>query len=101
MVTRILRAVHVSEETLAMDLIARMGFDGNYLFDRHTRRHVRELWKPSLSETGTIEAWRAEGARSTVEKAQERVAEILNGEPVGFPDDLGREFDAIIAAAGR
>ena len=101
MVTRILRAVHVSEETLAMDLIARMGFDGNYLFDRHTRRHVRELWKPSLSETGTIDAWRAEGARSTVEKAQERVAEILDMGPVGFPDDLGREFDAIIAAAGR
>jgi trimethylamine---corrinoid protein Co-methyltransferase len=100
MLTRILRGVEVSDETIARDLIVRMGFQGNYLFDPHTRKHVRELWRASLSETGNYDSWKAAGARSTVDKAQARVEEILAAEPEHpFPDDLGREFDAIIAAA--
>ena len=101
MVTRILRGVEVTDETLAKDVIAKMGFNGNYLFEQHTRRHVRELWAAQLSETGNIEAWRAAGAKSTVQKAQEQVAEILAAEAAPFPEDLAREFDDIIAAGLR
>ena len=78
-----------------------MGFGGNYLFDGHTRRHVRELWQAKLGETGTYQAWKQAGAKSTVEKAQDKVRQILGAEPVGLPDGLGRELDAIIAAAAR
>jgi trimethylamine--corrinoid protein Co-methyltransferase len=99
MVKRILRGIEVSDETLAVDLIKKMGFNGNYLFDNHTRAHVRELWQARLGETGSYDAWKNAGARSTTEKAQERVREILAADPVPFPADLGREFDAIIAAA--
>jgi trimethylamine--corrinoid protein Co-methyltransferase len=101
MVKRILRGIEVSEETLAVDLIKKMGFNGNYLFDNHTRRHVRELWQASLGETGTYEAWQNAGGKSTTEKAREKVAEILTADGVPFPEDLGAEFDAIIAAAAR
>jgi trimethylamine--corrinoid protein Co-methyltransferase len=99
MVKRILRGIEVSEETLAVELIKKMGFNGDYLFDRHTRAHVRELWQAKLGETGSYDAWKNAGARSTTEKAQDRVREILAADPVPFPADLGREFAAIIAAA--
>jgi trimethylamine--corrinoid protein Co-methyltransferase len=101
MVKRILRGVEVTDETLARDLIAKMGFNGNYLFDNHTRAHVRELWQAKLGETGTYEGWRQAGSPSTIDKAQDKVREILAAEPFGFPDDLGREFDRIIAAAEK
>ncbi len=101
MVKRILTGIEVSRETLAVDLIKKMGFNGNYLFDNHTRAHVRELWQAKLGETGSYDAWKNSGARSTTEKAQEKVAAILGAEPVPFPADLGAEFDAIIAAAAR
>jgi len=101
MVKRILSGIEVSEETLAVDLIKKMGFNGNYLFDNHTRAHVRELWQAKLGETGNYEGWKNAGAKSTTEKAQEKVAEILAADPVPFPADLGAEFDAIIAAAAK
>ena len=41
------------------------------------------------------------GSPSTIERAAARVAEILAVEPEPFPEDLGRELDAIIAAAGE
>jgi trimethylamine--corrinoid protein Co-methyltransferase len=99
MVTRLLRGVTVDDEHLAVDLIRKMGFKGDYLFDSHTRNHVRELWQARLGETGNLEAWRAAGSPSTVTRARAKVDELLAREPVGFADDLAREFDAIIAAA--
>ncbi|MBE3031651.1 MAG: trimethylamine methyltransferase family protein [Actinobacteria bacterium] len=101
MVKRILSGIEVSEETLAVELIKKMGFNGNYLFDNHTRKHVRELWQAKLGETGSYDAWKNAGAKSTTEKAQEKVAEILAAPAVPFPADLGAELDAIIAAAAR
>ncbi len=101
MVRRMLRGVEVNEETLAVDLVKRMGFGGDYLFDRHTRDHVRELWQARLGETGGYDAWVQAGRRGVVEKAADRVREILAAEPEPFPEDLGREIDAVIAAAGE
>jgi len=101
MVTRMLRGVDVNAETLARDIIAKMGFKGDYLFDRHTRRHVRELWRAQLSETGTYDSWQAAGAPGTLDRARETVRHVLASEPEPFPEDLGREFDAIIAAAEK
>ena len=101
MVKRILRGIEVTDETIAKELIVKMGFNGNYLFDAHTRRHVRELWQARLGETGTFESWARGGRQSTVEKAQDKVREILAAPAVEFPADLGREFDEIIAAAAR
>ena len=90
MVKRILTGIEVSDETLAVDLIKKMGFNGNYLFDNHTRRHVRELWQAKLGETGTYESWKNAGGLSVTQKAQDRVHEILAAEPDPFPEDLGR-----------
>jgi trimethylamine--corrinoid protein Co-methyltransferase len=101
MVKRILTGIEVSKETLAVDLIKKMGFNGNYLFDNHTRAHVRELWQAKLGETGNYDGWKNAGAKSTTEKAQEKVAEILAAPAAEFPAELGAEFDAIIAAAAK
>jgi trimethylamine--corrinoid protein Co-methyltransferase len=98
-VTRLLRGVTVDRETLAVDLIKKMGFRGVYLFDDHTRAHVRELWQARLAETGTYESWQAAGAPSLEQKASATARAILARPAPEFPEDLGRDLDAIIAAA--
>ena len=99
MVGRLLQGVTVDAEHLAVDLVKQMGFRGDYLFAGHTRDHVRELWRARLGETGTYDAWRQAGARSTAEVARARVDELLAAPPPEFPADLAREFDSVIAAA--
>ena len=100
MVKRILRGVEVSDETLAVDLIMKMGFNGNYLFDHHTRRTCAS----SGSRARRDRHLRRLGAgrrQEHVERAQESVAEILAARcPAPFP----RTSDAsstLIAAAAR
>src|SRR5665811_1884086 len=66
-----------------------MGFKGDYLFEPHTRAHVRELWQAKLGETGNYDGWKTAGARSTTEKAQEKVSESLAAPAAEFPAELG------------
>ncbi|MEI6726849.1 MAG: trimethylamine methyltransferase family protein, partial [Actinomycetes bacterium] len=99
MVTRLVRGVEVDRETLAVDLIKKLGFRGDYLFEAHTRAHVRELWQARLGETGTYESWRNAGSPRLEDKARAVADGILASPPAEFPAELGRAFDEIIAAA--
>ena len=98
-VTRRVRGVTVDKVTLAVDLIKKMGFRGDYLFDQHTRAHVRELWQARLGETGTYDGWRSAGSPRLEDKARTVADGILASPPPEFPEELGRELTAIIAAA--
>ena len=99
MVTRLLKGVAVDRDTLAVDLIEKLGFRGDYLFEPHTRRHVRDLWRARLGETGTYESWQNAGSPRLEDKAR-AVADGLLAQPAPeFPAELDRAFTEIIAAA--
>jgi trimethylamine--corrinoid protein Co-methyltransferase len=98
MATRLLRGVAVDRETLAVDLVKKLGFRGDYLFEQHTREHVRELWQARLGETGTYESWQSAGSPRLEDKARAAAEGILASPPPEFPESLGREFDDIITA---
>jgi trimethylamine--corrinoid protein Co-methyltransferase len=75
------RAPDTDDAALALDVIAEMGAEPDYLSHPHTLAHFRsELFEPSLGFVGRREGWQAGGGLTAVERARERVAEIL-GEP--------------------
>lgn len=45
-----LRGIPVDDEALALDAIAEVGPAGDYLTSQHTRRHMRELWRPRFMD---------------------------------------------------
>jgi trimethylamine--corrinoid protein Co-methyltransferase len=98
MVTRLLRGVTVDRDTLAVDLVKKLGFRGDYLLEQHTRAHVRELWQARLGETGTYDNWTGAGSPRLEDKARAVADGILASPAPAFPEDLAREFDDIIAA---
>ncbi|MFO8080253.1 MAG: trimethylamine methyltransferase family protein [Armatimonadota bacterium] len=75
---RAARAPDVEDAALAYDAIAEMGAEPDYLSHPHTLAHFRtELFEPSLGFVGRREGWEAAGGLTAVERARERVAEIL------------------------
>jgi trimethylamine--corrinoid protein Co-methyltransferase len=81
-----LKPVEVSDETLALDLIAQVGAHGQYLKTGHTRKHVRDTWYPELFERGTFNDWVQKGSQTLVERAAVRIQKILaehQVEPLG------------------
>jgi len=69
----------VNEETLALDLIDRLGLEGDFLSSRHTFDHFREQWTPALFDRQEHSRWRAEGSKEVRERIGRRIEEILAG----------------------
>ena len=61
--------IDVDDETIALDAIKQVGVGGNYLGQRHTRRHMKEVWRPRLLDRTMWDAWVASGREGAYEKA--------------------------------
>jgi trimethylamine--corrinoid protein Co-methyltransferase len=95
-----LRSVEVTEETLAVDLIDKVGPDGQYLDSAHTRRHYRERWYPTLMERDNYDNWQAKGGMTMLQRAVERVDQILDQHrPEPLPEETAQAVHAIVERA--
>ena len=93
----------VSDETLALDVIRRVGIGGSYLAEEHTVRHMRKTYWPSdLFNQKSWDAWQADGGQDVYAKAHERVERILAESypppPLLNPSTIA-ELDALIQDA--
>ena len=99
-VARLARGIVVDDETLALDAIRRVGCNGTYLGDKHTRHHLREIWQPVGWDRSPYDAWLAGGKRGALESATEKAREILASHaPVPLPDEVAAELRGIVTRA--
>ena len=99
-VARMARGIAVDEESLALDVIAGVGPGGTYLGQKHTRRHLREIWRPGVWDRKPYEQWLREGRAGALEAATEQADGILASyEPEPLPDDVLEELAAIATRA--
>ena len=77
---RMARGIEVNDESLALDLIKKVGFSGNYLAARETSRLYRkEHFIPTLFAREPYDTWEKEGSKLAIERARERALAILAG----------------------
>ncbi|MCP4719061.1 MAG: hypothetical protein GY860_06345 [Desulfobacteraceae bacterium] len=77
-VKRFIQGIEVNAETLAAEITHNVGPGGNYLTQQHTLNHMRrESWQPKLFCKDSFETWQKQGAKSLEQRADERVAQIL------------------------
>ncbi|MCX6364936.1 MAG: trimethylamine methyltransferase family protein, partial [Actinobacteria bacterium] len=98
---RIVAGVMVDEETIALDAIERVGIGGNFLGQRHTRKHMNDIWRPRLLDRSMWDAWVASGKEGAYEKASELVDKHLAEHrvlPLG--DEVTETLARIVAEAG-
>lgn len=98
MVSRALQGVNVTEETLAVDLIGRVGVRGHYLGQKHTREYYeREHHIPILSDRQPFDTWRNAGAKTAKQKANEIAKKILKeSRPEPLDKDVEKELGKIL-----
>jgi trimethylamine--corrinoid protein Co-methyltransferase len=78
MAKRFIRGIEVTPDTLARDVIQKVGPGGNFLQEEHTFRHFRqELWMPTLMSRQPYDSWQQEGSKDMGVRVQEKVKEIL------------------------
>ena len=97
MVKRFIQGIEVNGETLARELIEKVGPGGNFLQEEHTVRYFRqEHWSPSLMARQTYDAWENEGGKTMGDRVQEKVRHILETHKISpLPDSVLDELERI------
>ena len=92
--------IEVSDETLALDVIHRVGPNGTYLAEKHTRAHMGEIWRPGVWDRTSYDAWLGAGKRGALENAEEKARGILRTHaPEPLADDVRAGLRRLVAAA--
>ena len=96
---RLLAEIEVTDETLAVDVLRAVGPGGDYLSQRHTKRHLRSTqWRPRLLNRMSHDRWLETGGLDVTEKARRTALELLaTHEPPALPADLLARLDAVVA----
>jgi trimethylamine--corrinoid protein Co-methyltransferase len=82
-----LGGIKVTPETLAVDVIERVGPGGHYLAQDHTRAHFRtEMWIPTLMNRQMRRAWERAAARRWATGCGARCCILDHHEPMPIPE---------------
>jgi len=88
--------IQVDDATLAVEVVEKVGIGGNYLGERHTRRNMRDVWRPRFFDRTPLEQWEREGRRGSVDLAAGFVQKTFTDRPVDPLDpEIVTELDRI------
>jgi trimethylamine--corrinoid protein Co-methyltransferase len=78
MMRRYRRGIAVTPETLAYDLVAKVGPGGNFMVEMETVKRCRtEFWQPSVSARLDLQAWQTSGRPDALGLARQRWQQLL------------------------
>ena len=88
MAKHFIRGIEVNSETLAREIIEKVGPGGHFLDQDHTYNHFKnELWVPRLMTRSALSDWQEQGAKDMAARIQEKLEDIVkNHEAPALPD---------------
>jgi trimethylamine--corrinoid protein Co-methyltransferase len=97
-IQKTLQGIVVDDETLALDTIAAVGPGGNFLSQKHTLKHMRELFLPEFMDRRPFNEWeeRKDDARDWALAKARRRLETHHPDPLD--ESVSNEMAKIIAS---
>jgi len=101
-ILRLISGFTVTDETLALSMIDRVGPRGNFLQEPHTYKHMKDFWNPSLTDLRPYDVWKASGAETTEQVARRKAKEILaEHKPAPLDPSVSKLLGEMIAEAEK
>jgi trimethylamine--corrinoid protein Co-methyltransferase len=94
----IMKGIQVSDDTLMLDELHRVGPGGHFLDSKQTLKRFRDFWFPGLLDRKRREQWLEAGAITMGQRLNGRVQEILKEhQPKPLEPDRKRKVQEILA----
>ena len=98
MVMNILGGIDVSADSIALDIIHRVGPAGEFMTQEHTYDHMRDFSENKLYDRRGRDVWVEQGSKDLTECAYEKARNIIeNHEPEPLPEGAAESMQAIMA----
>ena len=89
--------IAVTDETMAIDDIARVGAFGDFLSLDATLKHMRELSQPTVLDRRVREDWESRGATDLASRSRARALELVEThQPLPVDPDVAEQVRRII-----
>jgi trimethylamine--corrinoid protein Co-methyltransferase len=92
-VNQFMNGVPVTDDTLAIDLIDRVGPGGHFLQEDHTMNHFRKVRYSKLFDRTVYDQWREAGSKRFEERLREITRETMDHQPAPLASEITRELD--------
>jgi trimethylamine--corrinoid protein Co-methyltransferase len=92
MVEQFMGGVPVNDETLALDVMDKIGPGGHYLYEDHTLRHFKAVWYSDLFDRSIHEMWLSQGAKRFEQRLREKTERVMQHQPAPLPEDVLKEM---------
>jgi trimethylamine--corrinoid protein Co-methyltransferase len=90
-----MQGIEINAETLPLDLIERVGPGGTYISEKHTLKHFRKIWVPTVFDRSVIKDDRTQ---RSAELLKEKTLNILKThQPRPLPEDTVKELRKVEA----
>ena len=98
LIRKIMKGIVVDDEYFAMEAIKSVGPGGNYLAQKHSLKHMHELWLPKYMDRRPYNVWEKnqDGAREWAK--QEAIRILEEHQPDRLDSTLSNELTKIIAS---
>lgn len=104
MAKRLIAGIEARDDPIALTIMRKLGHRPEYLAERHTLKWFKqEQYLPSeVIDRGSLDSWKKKGAKSTFERAGERVDRLLASyEPSPISSKLRDELREIATKAAQ
>lgn len=100
-VRKIIKGIRVDDETLALDVIDKVGPGGHFLGEEHTFNNFKkEFWIPTVINRERYQMWEANGKTTYAQRLKARAQELLsNHQPKQLPNDILHRLQKILDQA--
>jgi len=97
MMRRFVEGFSLDAEALALEVIHQVGPGGDFLTAKHTLRHFRELWQPTLWDRQRADAWMAAGGKRLGDRLRDKTVSLMESHhPEPLPDAVRQEIAYIL-----
>jgi trimethylamine--corrinoid protein Co-methyltransferase len=101
-VRRLMNGIEITPETLALDVIDKVGPGGSYLTSPHTKQHFREVWYPRVLDRHNYSGWMQAGEPTINKTALELAREaIAHHQPIPLSQTTLDDLNAIVVEADK
>jgi trimethylamine--corrinoid protein Co-methyltransferase len=97
MMRAFMKGVTLDAESLALEVIHKVGPGGDFLTQKHTLKHFRELWTPTLISRQRVDDWVATGKKRLGDRLREKTVSIIEAhKPAPLADSVREEIAYIL-----
>lgn len=96
-IKQVLKGIPVDDETIASEVIQRVGAKGHFLGEDHTMQHMKSAhFLPEIIERTNYQDWRKNGSTDMKTRADTKAKNILeNYKPDPLPEKVAKNLQSI------